>query len=243
VFSSVTHKIGLFSPKIEAITVASPTRSCVVIVADIVVPGASSSSSSFALSPLHSRLSASSRRRWRYGIKGGHGPPLVRAGTSPTQRHALVQKEEEEEEHRRSIEWGRPAVVTMGLEMTTGEMLGYSTETTESGRRGYVKHCQPAATGGQGGSSARKNDDGHCTVAECIVRLREQDFLVDDVRPRVIFAPQDEGYDRKMHRDWRGQDDADCLGSYGGGGVDRIGWDRRQGELGTRRRPLLLRRR
>jgi len=80
--------------------------------------------------------------------------------------------------------------------------------------------------GGVGASSTKKNDDGHCTIAEYVVRLREQDCLFDDARPWVIFAPQDEGHDRKMHRDRRGQDDADDrLGSYGGGGVDRIGRD------------------
>ena len=88
-------------------TVALPMRSRVVVVTDIFVPGASSSLSSFALPPPRSHLSASSRRRWRYGIEGGHGPPLVGAGTSPTQRRVLVQEEDEEEEHRRTVKWGR----------------------------------------------------------------------------------------------------------------------------------------
>jgi len=38
------------------------------------------------------------------------------------------------------------AAVMMGSEMTTGETLGYSTETTESGWQGYVVHRRPAAT-------------------------------------------------------------------------------------------------
>ena len=50
-----------------------------------------------------------------------------------------------------------------------------------------------SSTGGDGGagtSSTRKNDNGHCTIAECVVRLKEQDCLFDDARPWVIFAPQ-----------------------------------------------------
>ncbi len=65
----------------------------------------------------------------------------------------------------------------------------------------------------------------------------------DDARPWVILTPQNEGHDRKMHQDRRGQDDADHLGSYRGGGINRVGRDRRQGELGMRQRPLLLWRR
>jgi len=120
-------------------------------------------------------------------------------------------------------------VVTMGSEMMTGETLGYSTEMTESGWRGYVARRRPGRQRGVGASNARKNDDGRCTDAECVVRLREQDCLFDDARPWVIFAPQDEGHDQKMYQDRRRQDDADRLGSYGGGGVDRVGRDWRRG--------------